>query len=168
MQRSTRIAEQGSHACCTGRSSSETVVRCCGFSGALEPNKRVERTVTRWFLTSRRQDQFCAELSIHGAARASSAVQQHRGRSSQRWLLSWLGMHSRDAPHAQYMLLHGYIATWLHGYIATWLHGYSAAWLQRCTATVLQHGQSVCRSHRHRSFNPVNCIVVVDNYRKSQ
>lgn len=46
---------QGSHACCARRRSSETVVRCSCFSGALAPNKRVARTVTRWFLTSRRQ-----------------------------------------------------------------------------------------------------------------
>lgn len=50
-----RMPGQGSHACCARRSSSETVVRCCCFSGALEPNEWVARTVTRRFLTSRRQ-----------------------------------------------------------------------------------------------------------------
>lgn len=150
IQRSTRMPEQGSHACCAGRSSSETVVRCCCFSGALGPNKRVERTVTRWFLTSRRQDQFCAELSIHGAARALSVRHQHRkvvGLWRSGFGMAWNAFAGRrSCPiHA---------AARLQCCTATLLHSYTAARLQHCMATLL-HGQSVCRSQRHCSFDPI-------------
>lgn len=125
-QRGARMPGQGSHACCARRSAAETVVRCCSFSGALEPNKRVARTVTRRFLTSRRQDQNCAEPPLTALTVHAQSV----------WLSSMLWRLSTQ-----------------HGMECTRGPPLSPAFIAR--GFQWRRGSSVCRSQSTASFGPI-------------